>query len=93
MRHQFWDRWHNQYLSEQISRTEWKTSWRQNDIKIGTVVVIKEGHQPPMTWEHCQNMAVYPGQDGIIRKVFVQSPPGNFERALQTLYPLPINHK
>ena len=92
MRHHFWERWHKEYLNEQISRSKWKTSSNQEDIIIGTLVVIKEDNLPPMSWKLGRITAVHPGEDGIIRAVTVQDPSGAHKRALKKLYPLPIEH-
>lgn len=64
MRHHFWDRWHREYLNEQISRSKWKISTNQEDIKIGTLVVVKEDNLAPMNWKLGRITAVHPGPEG-----------------------------
>ncbi|XP_033220888.1 uncharacterized protein LOC117175287 [Belonocnema kinseyi] len=71
MRHHFWDRWHREYLGELISRSKWKTATKQEDIEIGTLIVIKEENLPPMNWKIGRINEVHPGQDGVIRAVTV----------------------
>ncbi|XP_043476280.1 uncharacterized protein LOC122507559 [Leptopilina heterotoma] len=50
MRHHFWNRWHHEYLNEMISRSKWQSSTNQDDITMGTMVVIKDDNLPPMKW-------------------------------------------
>lgn len=89
MRHHFWDQWHKEYLNEQISRSKWKTASNDNDIMIGSLVVLKEDNLPPMAWKLGRVTAIHPGSDGIIRTVTVKSHIGVYKRSLKNLYPLP----
>ena len=91
MRYHFWDRWQREYLGELISRSKLKVSTNQEHIKIGTLVVIKEDNLPPMSWKLGRISAVHPGKDGVIRAVTFRSPSGVYKRALELLYPLPVD--
>ncbi|XP_033229513.1 uncharacterized protein LOC117181054 [Belonocnema kinseyi] len=93
MRHQFRDRWHKEYLNEQIARSKWKTSSNQDNVKIGTLVVNKEDNILSMTWKLGRITAINPGSDGVVRTVTVRSPSGLYKRALKCLHPLPIDHE
>ncbi|XP_051167644.1 uncharacterized protein LOC127285590 [Leptopilina boulardi] len=90
LRHHFWDRWSKEYLNELISRSKWKAASNQDDIKIGTLVVLKEDNLPPLSWRLGRISAIFPGQDGIIRTVNVQGSTGVYKRSLKSVYPLPI---
>ncbi|XP_051167314.1 uncharacterized protein LOC127285375 [Leptopilina boulardi] len=91
MRHHFWNRWHHEYLNEMISRSKWQSSTNQENIDIGTLVVIKDDNLPPMRWSLGRIVATHPGSDGIVRVVTIRSPTGTYKRALKKLYPLPID--
>lgn len=90
MRHLFWDRWHREYLNELISRSKWQAATNQENIDIGTLVVIKDDNLPPMRWSLGRIITTHPGSDGIVRVVTVRSPTGTYKRALKKMYPLPI---
>ncbi|XP_017876324.1 uncharacterized protein LOC108622755, partial [Ceratina calcarata] len=45
----FWKRWHQEYLHELQQRHKWKLDSSGN-IKIGSLVLIKEDNIPPMKW-------------------------------------------
>ncbi|XP_033231512.1 uncharacterized protein LOC117182525, partial [Belonocnema kinseyi] len=51
MRHHFWSRWQKEYLNQMISRSKWQSATHQDDIKIGTLVVLHEDNLPPMRWQ------------------------------------------
>lgn len=91
MRHHFWKRWHREYLHEMISRSKWQTTTNQDNIQIGTLVVIKEDNIPPMKWSLGRILSTHAGPDGIVRVVTVRNPTGTYKRSLKTLYPLPLN--
>ncbi|XP_066244730.1 uncharacterized protein [Euwallacea similis] len=46
MRQHFWDRWHKEVVSELQQRVRWKRN--QHQLKIGTLVIIKEDNTPVM---------------------------------------------
>ncbi|XP_033218065.1 uncharacterized protein LOC117173535 [Belonocnema kinseyi] len=68
-----------------------RQSTKQEDIEIGTLIVIKEENLPPMRWKIGRITEVHPGQDGVIRAVTVRSSSGVYKRALKNVYPLPID--
>ncbi|XP_033222635.1 uncharacterized protein LOC117176491 [Belonocnema kinseyi] len=90
MRHHFWSRWKKEYLNQMISRNNWQTATHQDDIKIGTCVVLHEDNLPPMRWQLGRIVELYPGQDKIVRVVSVRTNAGVYKRSLKRLYPLSI---
>ncbi|XP_043262441.1 uncharacterized protein LOC122403152 [Colletes gigas] len=48
MRQHFWTRWHKEYLHQLNVRSKWHNN-KPVDVKIGTLVIVKEDHLPP----HC----------------------------------------
>ncbi|XP_051168523.1 uncharacterized protein LOC127286209 [Leptopilina boulardi] len=49
MRQHFWQRWQKEYVNELITRSKWKSG--SSEIKIGTLVVLKEDNLPPLHWK------------------------------------------
>ncbi|XP_024892982.1 uncharacterized protein LOC112468134 [Temnothorax curvispinosus] len=66
---QFWIRWHREYLNELQQRTKW--SDMGDNIKLNTVVLIKEDHLPPLQWALGRVTALHPGQDGVVRVITI----------------------
>ncbi|XP_038116969.1 uncharacterized protein LOC119769139 [Culex quinquefasciatus] len=56
---QIWRKWKPEYLSNLQNRTRW-TKQRDN-IKIGTMVLLKEDNLPPLKWKLARVVAVYKG--------------------------------
>lgn len=91
MRQHFWDRWHQEYLHEMIARSKWQSATNQENIKIGTLCVIKDDNLSPMKWALGRIIATHPGPDQIVRVVTVRSATGTYKRALKKWYLLPVN--
>ena len=83
----FWTRWHKEYLQELNVRSKWLRG--NPDIKIGTLVTIKENNLRPMQWKLGRIIAVHPGEDGVIRVATVKTIQGEFKRTVKQLCPLP----
>ena len=73
-----------------ISRSKWQSSTNQDNIAIGTLVVVKEDNLPPMKWSLARILEIHPGRDGIVREVTLRGTSGIARRALKNLYPLPV---
>lgn len=85
----FWVRWSKEYISELQQRTKWKQ--QQKNVKVGTVVLIKEDNLPPSSWKLGLIIGLHPGHDGIVRVVSVRTERGVTRRALPKICPLPID--
>lgn len=55
-----------EYLHMLQQREKWKST---ESIRVGQLVVVKNGHRPPKEWELARVVQVHPGADGIIREV------------------------
>jgi len=86
---QFWERWQAEYLQELQQRNKW-TDGRDN-IKLNTLVLLKEDHVPPLQWILGRVTALFPSQDGVVRVVSVKTKSGEFKRAVKKLCPIPID--
>lgn len=63
---------------------------RAENIKIGTMVVVKEDNLPPLSWSLGRITKVHPGNDGIVRVVTVKTRSGIYDRSVKLVSPLPI---
>ncbi|XP_037952603.1 uncharacterized protein LOC119683069 [Teleopsis dalmanni] len=82
----FWSRWSNEYLNELQYRNKWKTE--AENVKQGTMVIIKEDNTPPMEWPLGRIVRTYPGIDGKVRVVDVKTKNGIWKRPIHRLAPL-----
>ncbi|XP_062538691.1 uncharacterized protein LOC134206966 [Armigeres subalbatus] len=83
-----WRSWKTHYLSDLHNRTKW-TKQRDN-IKIGTMVIVKEDNLPPQKWQLARVVEIFPGSDGNVRVVTVRTKDGSFKRAISKICVLPI---
>ena len=86
----FWKRWHKEYLNELRTRSKWHPGTHEN-IKIGTLVTVKEDNLPPMRWKLGRIIEVHPGPDNIVRVATVKTADGIYDRCVKKLCPLPID--
>lgn len=84
---EFWQRWSKEYLSELQYRHKWQKE-RQN-IKVGTLVTIKEDNLPLLHWKMGRIETVIRDVNGLIRVVMVKTDSGIVKRAIHELCPLP----
>ncbi|XP_055623266.1 uncharacterized protein LOC129766702 [Toxorhynchites rutilus septentrionalis] len=83
-----WKRWSTEYLSGLQQRTKW-TKVRDN-IRIGTMVLVREENLPPQKWRFGRVVEVFPGSDGLIRVVSIRTKDGIYKRAITRICVLPI---
>ncbi|XP_062704559.1 uncharacterized protein LOC134286880 [Aedes albopictus] len=75
-----WKQWQSEYLSGLQPRTRW-TQQRDN-IKVGTMVLLKDDNLPPMKWRLGRVTQVFRGDDNFVRVVAVRTKDGEFRRAI-----------
>lgn len=85
---QLWKKWKTQYLSDLHNRTKWTR--QRNNVRIGTMVVVKEDNLPPQKWRLGRITEIFPSQDGNIRVVAVRTQDGVFRRGISKICVLPI---
>ncbi|CAK9834523.1 hypothetical protein ANTRET_LOCUS11040 [Anthophora retusa] len=73
------------------NRSNTKIKGDLEEIRIGTLVMIKEDNLPPMHWSMGRIVATHPGEDNIVRVATVKTIRGNYKRCIKKLCPLPIN--
>ncbi|XP_025833693.1 uncharacterized protein LOC112905445 [Agrilus planipennis] len=84
----FWSRWYKEYLNELRIRSKWHKGTSE-EIKIGTIVLIKEENLPPRQWSLGRIIELHPGDDNIVRVVTVRTQDGVYKRCIKKLSPLP----
>ena len=89
MRQHFWKRWQNEYLHQLQQRSKWSTT--NESLKVGQVVLMKEDNAPPLSWPMGRIIEIHPGQDNIVRTVTVQTPKGEYKRAITKICLLPVD--
>ncbi|XP_053687258.1 uncharacterized protein LOC128736793 [Sabethes cyaneus] len=83
-----WKKWSTQYLSDLHNRTKW-TRQRDN-LRIGTMVLLKEENLPPLRWLLGRVIQVHTGNDGNVRVAVVKTKDGIYERGISKICVLPI---
>ncbi|GBO26086.1 hypothetical protein AVEN_46711-1 [Araneus ventricosus] len=84
-----WKRWHRDYLNHLQQRSKWQ--FEKNDLKIGSLVLLKEDNLPPCKWVIGRVKDVIPGSDGKIRVANVQTQSGLYRRGISKICVLPMN--
>ena len=92
MTQHFWQRWHQEYLSQLQYRPKKKGS-KMSTINPGTLVLIKEDNSPPLSWPLGRITELHPGKDGVTRVVSIQVARGIIKRPVTRICILPINAK
>jgi len=88
VRQDFWTRWNLEYLNELQMRNKWQRDG--SNVEVGAVVLIKEKNLPCTQWAIGRIKEIYPGEDGVIRTVTVQTASSEMKRPVKLLSPLPI---
>ena len=65
----FWRRWTRDYFPSLIIQQKWHTTKR--NLKKGDIVLIQDSNQIRGQWKLGKVSQVFPGEDGIVRKVHV----------------------
>ncbi|UYV78853.1 hypothetical protein LAZ67_17000006, partial [Cordylochernes scorpioides] len=76
----FWKRWSCEYFSRLQNRPKWLKP--VDNIKIGTLVLLKEDNLPPLNWRMGRINQVYQGEDGVVRVVSVKTADGDLRRSV-----------
>ena len=75
----FWRRWLREYVPALTERKKWRTR-SQTDVQIGDLVLVVEDNLPRGRWNLGRVVKTFPGDDGLIRTVEVQTKQGTFKR-------------
>lgn len=85
----FWSRWSNEYLNTLQQRPKWKEE-REN-VRIGQLAILKGDGSPAGHWALGRIIAVYPGDDGLVRNVTISIGGNHYDRPIQRLVIIPTD--
>lgn len=84
----FWKRWVGEYLPTVLQSRKWTREVR--NVSVGDVVIIFDGDMPRSCWPKGKVVKTYPGPDGYVRVVDVQTVSGIFKRSIAKIVKLSI---
>lgn len=85
-----WKRWSSEYLTTLQQRSKWYSS--SKNVKVGSMVILKDETRLPLHWKLGRIVAVHPGGDGLVRVVSVKTLNGVVQRAIQKICLLPMDN-
>ncbi|XP_074114130.1 uncharacterized protein LOC141537182 [Cotesia typhae] len=85
---QFWNRWSAECLSAHQSISKWR--YQQDDIKLGSLVLITDERLPPSKWPLARVIQLHPGKDGLTRVVTLKTATTILTRPIVKLALLPL---
>lgn len=88
LKQEFWKKWSDDYISSLQKRTKWQE--REQNLKIGDLVLIKDEINPPLRWPLAKITQIFPGKDKLVRVVEVSTGTKRYKRAIGRLSKLPI---
>lgn len=87
--HHFWNKWSKDYLNQLQNKPKWHN--KEDNIKVGDVVLLKSENFPPTAWPLARVEEVHPGADGLVRVVQVRTKNSTFKRPISKLCRLPMD--
>ncbi|XP_046749846.1 uncharacterized protein LOC124413362 [Diprion similis] len=87
---QFWTRWSNEYLSNLQQRYKWNREARVSDLKVGTMVLLRDDQTPSMQWALGRILECHPGKDSQTRVISIRTAKGTVKRTVAKICILPI---
>ena len=88
---QLWRRWTREYLTTLRERHNLNHKRRNFQVTVGDVVIIRSEEKNRNRWPIAVVRQLYPGRDGIVRAVQVDTGKGQLERPVQHLYPMELS--
>ncbi len=88
LQQELWTSWKGYYLSHLQSRTRWKKAQANTDISVGDIVFLKDDTLARGRWPLAKIIAVYPGQDGVVRVVDLRCNGSIYKRSAHCLVKL-----
>ena len=78
---QFWQRFQREYLQRLMRRSKWQQKKRQ--LKVNDIIMMGEDNLPRGKWNLARIVEVFPGKDGVVRNVRLQTKTGKYKRSVQ----------
>ena len=88
IRDNFWKQWCQDYLQSLQPRGKWAKI--SDNIKNGSIVLIKHENTPPTRWPLGKVLEIFPGEDGLVRVVSLRKATSILKRPIYKLVLLPI---
>lgn len=85
----FWKRWSSEYLTSLHGRSKWSRD--KENLSLDDIVLINDQNLSPLQWKLGKIVKLYPGVDGRMRVVDVQTSNNVLKRPIVKLCKLPIN--
>ncbi|XP_046487896.1 uncharacterized protein [Neodiprion pinetum] len=85
----FWKRWSTEYLQSFQNLSKWQT--HHGNIKIGSIVLVKNENLPSSVWPLAKVIEVHPRTDGLVRVVTVKTKSSVLKRPIVKLCVLPVS--
>ncbi|XP_045023365.1 uncharacterized protein LOC123467557 [Daphnia magna] len=76
----FWDLWTKIYLPSLVERKKWKEE--KPNLNIGDVLMMIDSNLPRGQWRIGNIVKTYPGDDGLVRVVQIQTESGTYDRGI-----------
>ncbi|XP_077256501.1 uncharacterized protein LOC143894233 [Temnothorax americanus] len=67
----FWAQWSAHYLQRQQAISKWHHP--NNNVKVGSIVLLTDERSPPCKWPLARVTALHPGKDGLTRVVTLKT--------------------
>jgi len=88
IKHHFWERWRKEYLHDLQGRSKWTQA--KPNIAIGSLVLVHEENEPPLSWLLGRITNVFRGKDDVVRVAEVRTKKGLMKRPIVKLALLPV---
>lgn len=89
LKQSFWKMWYKQYLNVLQNRPKWLNV--TPNVKVDSLVILKEDNVPTMCWPLARIVKLYPGHDGHVRAVEVKTANGKSHvRSITKICVLPL---
>ncbi len=83
----FWMSWKRSYLNQLQCRNKWKQ--RQPNLAVGDLLLIKNSQDPVLLWPLAKVVRVFPGPDGLVRSVELETKHKSYLRSNAGVIKLP----
>lgn len=66
MKQHLWKKWVSEYLRSQQQRQKWRLASKQNQPKIGNMVLVQDDNLLPHKWTIGRVLEIHPGADNVV---------------------------
>ena len=84
----FWKRFHKEYLHTLMQQGKWTKN--TDNLSNGQLVYVTGENCSPLAWPIGRVVATYPGTDGVVRVVDIQTISGRYRRPVNKLVVVPM---